>query len=198
LSEMKIEEWERSRRAAISRLLQDIHKGLVDSDIQDWLLKINSVSNDLFTTSSCSGRIVVLRSYKLTDKRGSKKIFVEHDPERCMEICKIIRYCSDYLKFNELIWVSLQPPVIHFKARNETIAKTIVSCARESGFIRACYREEGIGYYFVEVSVHDKLHIICPVDCSVLLGVCEMLYEYKKKLYKFEKCMLNAFMRGHS
>ncbi len=88
-----------------------------------------------------------------------------------------------------LTWLSLQPPIVHFLSINEEWALGIVRCARESGFIRSCYRREAGGYYFVEVAAHDKLHVILPVDCAAVKALCSVMARYKERLEKFKACI---------
>jgi tRNA wybutosine-synthesizing protein 3 len=183
--------WIKRREAALKRLEEHLRLGLVDADIADFLVQINRLPC-IFTTSSCSGRLVILEADDLMEKRGAKKLWVTHDPNRCLDACDSINGISKKRTFRrELTWISLQPPVLHLYAWDEVVALQVVSCARHSGFVRACYRRED-GWYFVEVSAHDKVHVILPVSCAVVKALCKVLSRYKERLRRFEDCILKT------
>ncbi|MEB2836508.1 MAG: hypothetical protein GSR80_001675 [Desulfurococcales archaeon] len=181
--------WYSRRREALERLRRHVSEGLVDSDIEDWLLRINEDNACFFTTSSCSGRLVLLESAtSLLDKAGARSLWVTHDARECLDICRIP--LSELAAMgSRLSWLSLQPPILHFLSIDEGWALEIVRCARESGFIRSCYRKEAGGYYFVEVAVHDKLHVTLPVDCTVVSALCSVMARYKERLERFKTCI---------
>jgi tRNA wybutosine-synthesizing protein 3 len=184
--------WAVRREAALRRLEEHLRLGLVDADIADLLVRINRLPC-IFTTSSCSGRIVLLEAVDLMEKRGARKLWVTHDPSLCLDVCNLIGEITESRENRklgrELLWISLQPPVLHFYAQDEVVAMRVVDCARRSGFVRACYRRED-SWYFVEVSAHDKLHVILPAPCTVISTLCKVLSRYKERLRKFEDCIL--------
>jgi len=187
--------WMEKKREAMKRLEEHLKLGLVDPDIVDMLIKLNRFPC-IYTTSSCSGRVVVLEAENLMDKRGSNKLWVEHDPERCRNLCGVVERILEGRGLGEkLVWASLQPPVLHLYAWSEQVAINVVRCARESGFARACYRRED-RWYFVEVSVHDKVHVVLPAPCSSLEKLCVILARYKERLRRFENCLPPRLCQG--
>ena len=186
---MQAAAWYSKRREALERLRRHAAEGIVDSDILEWLLRINEGNTCFFTTSSCSGRLVLLRSATdLLDKAGARSLWVTHDARECLDICRV-PLGEMATTDSGLAWLSLQPPIVHFLAINEEWALGIVGCAKKSGFIRSCYRREAGGYYFVEVAAHDKLHVILPVDCAVVKTLCSIMARYKERLERFKACV---------
>ena len=170
----------------LERLLVDARRGAVDSDILDWLFKVND-ARCLATTSSCSGRVAILYGDSLTDKAGSRILEVWHNPGECRRrICRIV---PDGMY---TWWSSLQPPIVHFLADSLEAAEEVLKCGDRAGFSKLGYRLHRTGYYHVEAGGGDKLHIILPAPCNILLSQCNMLQLYKERLEKFMECLLGV------
>ncbi len=177
-----------SKRYFLERLLSDVKSGRVDFDIADHLLSLNKLKC-VFTTSSCSGRVVVIYSNDFRDKRNARIIEGWHDPAQCrLNICRYSSFGYDEMFY---YWISLQPPIIHLVARDVKVAETLLACGDKSGFSKLGYRMYRSGGYHVVVGVGDKSHVILPADCSMLLTLCDMLGSYKEKLYSFFECTSN-------
>jgi len=65
-------------------------KGSVDNKIKKLVNKINSLP-DFYTTSSCSGRILILALPKSNKKNKVQHLFVSHRKIKFIQIEKIIR-----------------------------------------------------------------------------------------------------------
>ncbi|MBS3159702.1 hypothetical protein J4436_02855 [Candidatus Woesearchaeota archaeon] len=91
-------------------------KGSIDNDIKYLLEKINSL-NDYFTTSSCSGRIVLLTTQ---EKKSSKFIFVSHQP---CNLPKITQNC----------WLMVEPIILHVRCRNLNAANILLDLVLRAG-----------------------------------------------------------------
>ena len=174
--------WERARKRALGRLREHADRGLVDADIVEFLLEFNR-RPCLFTTSSCSGRVVVLEGADFFDKRGARILEAWHDPRECR--ARIGAYCS-----RRGAWLSLQPPILHVVARDEEVARRLVACGEASGFRRSCYKPYRAGGYHVELAAGDKMHVPLPADCNVALRLCGVLEVYKERLRRLEECLL--------
>lgn len=186
------DEWAAKRSKALHMFYTHLNQGLVDADIAEFLVEINSKTERMFTTSSCSGRVVILAGRDPLDKRGSTIEWVTHNPRECREsLCSDIRRIT----LREMSWLSLQPPIMHFYAYDEDTALTIVGCGRSAGFTRSCYRREG-DYYFVEVAAHDKTHVILPAPCDIIIRLCDILEKYKERLKTFIACIKSNLDRG--
>jgi len=184
--------WKSSRGNALRRLYEDIDRGLVDPDIRDWLAEFNRKCEDVFTTSSCSGRLVIIKGRSLTDKKWAEILDETHDPDEC--------YSNACRSISELpvgpgghrVWASLQPPIIQFHVCSLTLAWRILDCSVNAGFIRSGVRKSKIGGFIVEARAYDKLHVLLPASCDVLLELCGLLREYKSKLLKLLVCLTDT------
>jgi tRNA wybutosine-synthesizing protein 3 len=195
---MSCQEWETGRRKALERLLRDLEQGRVDSEIASWLHEFNRTNREVYTTSSCSGRVAVLYGESLFDKRGARILCACHYPEKCRRyLCLYAEEASSLILGDRLVaWASLQPPIIHFIAKDQEVSERIVSCALRSGFTHSGYRRSEPCGYIVEVRVFDKLHLMLPADCRTLLLLCEVLSEYKRRLRSFLECLREAFPKS--
>ncbi|MCE4600294.1 MAG: hypothetical protein F7C38_01840 [Desulfurococcales archaeon] len=185
---MDEDQWASSRAYALSRLEEHMRAGKVDQDIVEFLAEFNRDRECMFTTSSCSGRIVVLRGRSLFDKRGAEIVYSSHSAERCLEVLDNIE--GDNPGGNDLItWISLQPPILHIAAKTLEDAESVVRCGVRAGFTRTCYRRmKPLGYH-VEIAAHDKLHIILPAERHALEEVCNVLRRYKARLKTLIDCL---------
>ena len=186
-----MDEFLRVKQDRFKRLLAHVEQGLVDPDIEGWLVEINEKCSDVATTSSCSGRLAIIYSDRgLRDKRAARILAKWHDPRECrLEACKYSSVASDA---SILYWASLQPPVLHAITSSIESAESIVACALSNGLSRAGYKMyRGIGFH-VEAGFHDKLHALLPLGCDILSMLCEELSLYQKKFYRFLECILET------
>ena len=189
--------WLEARRRSLERLMDHLGRGLVDSDIADFLVELNTRHPCIFTTSSCSGRLALIEGPSLFDKRSARIIAVWHDPDRCRKEAPRLLEGLPEPPRGTLRWLSLQPPILHISAATQEAAERIVSCAKSAGFRRACYHRYRAGGYHVEVSVHDKLAIVGPSP-EHAVEACGVLEEYKGRLRRLEECLLASTLCGPS
>ena len=178
--------WARARERALNRLRQHLDLGLVDEDIRGFLERLNQENPCLFTTSSCSGRLVVLEGPSLFDKRRARIAAQTHDPSRCEHL---LREALQPPARDRLRWVSLQPPILHIATATLEVAERIAREAERAGFSRACYKRYRHGGFHVEIAASDKLHIINPTP-SQIQEACRALDAYKRKLEKLASNLL--------
>ena len=182
-------DWVNARVRALSRLKDHMIKGLVDSDLIDFLSEINT-RECLFTTSSCSGRVAIISGKNIFNKKNSKIIKTWHDPNKCLkEICDTLKNNHEK-ELENLTWISLQPPILHIVVANEKTAEAITKCGDAAGFNRACYKKYRAGGFHVELAVSDKLTIIGG-SCREALEACRTLSIYKERLINLENCLIN-------
>ena len=91
-------------------------KGEIDKKILPLVEKINS-SNDYFTTSSCSGRIMVVKTAE--KKNQAEWLFVSHD------IVKELKLSSEPGS-----WFKFEPPILHVCCRDIVCAQKLLDIAR--------------------------------------------------------------------
>ena len=147
-----LEKYERAKR-----------NGKVDKDIIPLLEKINSLHN-FYTTSSCSGRIVLLNIPEVGDKKGAKflcKWHREADKKELLECLK--KYKENYLFF------IMQSPIIHIVASNLEWADEMMKIALSCGFKYTSIKKVENKKILVEVLSTENLHIPIARDGKIMV-----------------------------
>ena len=111
-------------------------KGSIDIKIKRLVDKINSLP-DFYTTSSCSGRILLLTIPRSNKKNEVEYLFCSHKKIKYNEIKKILKSKKE-LKND--VWFTVQPVIIHVACNDIKITKKILNIARDIGFRRSGYR----------------------------------------------------------
>ena len=182
--------WSEARKHALKRLYDHIALGLVDEDIAVMLVKVNEAGEAVFTSSSCSGRVAVFSGSDFMDKRGASVWWLTHDPRECFrDLCFRSELASKSIMGGLVAWASLQPPIIQAQARTLEVAGKVLDCALQSGFARAGMRIARGGWFIVEASVRDKVHVVLPARCEALLRLCDLLSRYKVRVYRMLECL---------
>ena len=107
-------------------------KGSIDKKIRKLVDKINSLEN-YYTTSSCSGRILILIMPKSGKKQDTKWLFSSHYEVKLSEIKKILSKIST----KEDIWFRAEPAIMHIAADTMENAVKLLNTARNIGFRRS-------------------------------------------------------------
>jgi len=132
--------FEERKKRALERLAE---RG-ADADIVEILERINRLEN-FFTTSSCSGRIVLLKIPHAGSKREAEFIAKWHRPVSPAEVLLALKSmqgrnaeCSaasgEASGEREEIWLIEQPPIIHVACRDLRSAEEMLKVAYASGF----------------------------------------------------------------
>jgi len=105
-----------------------------DEEIAPIINRINNF-DDFFTTSSCSGRIVLICLPEIGAKREAKFIGKWHRPVTKEEVLAAIKlkWREGITKGRE-IWLLSQSPILHVACRDLEKAKALLRIAIESGF----------------------------------------------------------------
>ncbi len=159
----KLDIFSQRKEAFIRRLLEECEKGLVDFDIKDFLIEFNKLARDYFTTSSCSGRIILAETKRLALAKSSHEFrFIKkwHRPVTMDEILHVLRE-ANYRN----VWLLVRAPIIHFTARSIEHAYSILKIAQQAGFKHSgiiSLREDG--ETVVEVQADDRLDVPLVID----------------------------------
>jgi len=124
-------------------------KGSFDQLIDEFLRSLNT-HNDYFTLSSCSGRIVLLKSQKNANKVNKKKgcqwLICSHEPIQCGEIWKHLndepdkdKESSKESEIGGVTTLKFEPFILHVQCRDLSSAKVLHTLSLESG-----YRNSGL------------------------------------------------------
>ncbi len=115
-----------------SSLLRDrSNKGSIDSGVKDLVESINSFQN-LFTTSSCSGRVAVVKKVS-NKKKDLEFLFCSH--EKLVDINPI----KNKLMFDDRpgsVWLLFQPTILHVCCKSIEDGEWLFSNARKAGYKR--------------------------------------------------------------
>ena len=106
--------------------------GKIDEEIRELISLINK-SSDFYTTSSCSGRIMLIELSEDKRKDKAEWLFFSHEKVSFSELMKNLkRY-----KSKKQLWFKQEPLILHICSRDLENAKEIISLAMQSGFKKA-------------------------------------------------------------
>jgi tRNA wybutosine-synthesizing protein 3 len=103
-------------------------KGEIDEGVKEIVDAINSKEN-YYTTSSCSGRIILIEIPESWKKDESKWLLITHDKTNLDEI-------QSALKSKEDIWLKQEGAIFHVCCRTIEDAEKLIITAKDSGFKR--------------------------------------------------------------
>lgn len=129
------------------------NKGSIDNKIQKLCLTINQ-SPDFVTSSSCAGRILLVKSFEKKNKQPNIWIWVTHDLATKEEVNTALK---NY-KGKESLIFKQESAILHIYCRTLEHAESLIEIARNSGFKRA-----GI--------ITTKKHIVVEIICLEQLAL---------------------------
>lgn len=182
---------------------KDILKKLDKSSIGEWDEKIKSLcekinsSKNFYTTSSCSGRIIVMVDQ---DKKGPGLFeFVSHDLVDFKELKEVLsKICengSDTLRvypeksFSKIFTggkFKSEPPILHICCENIESAEEILNKARDSGWKRSGIISLGKNI-IVELISTEKLEFPLIKDGRILVDDNFLKIVLEKANFNLEK-----------
>jgi tRNA wybutosine-synthesizing protein 3 len=115
------------KKEALNNLLAAEKVGDLDQDLKPLLDAINSLP-DCYTTSSCSGRIVLFQN--LGGKSLDKTVGKWHRKVQPDDVFRLIQPMDGVVNF------IYEPPILHIMARTLEKAAVILILSREAGFKR--------------------------------------------------------------
>ncbi len=174
-----------------------IEKKQVDEDVVPFLLKITKIK-DVFTSSSCSGRIVLLSS----DVDEDKKITSFH--KRYHRKINFEELISDIDVFNKgYLWLKVEPFIFHIGTKNLSLATNILNFLRSFGLKRAAIISTKPGKTIVEATNTVFLSTLIKKDNHLFVSeeyLKEIVFiankkfeDNEKKRKRFEKEFINYF-----
>ena len=142
-----------NKKEALEKYERAKSKGEVDKDIISLLEKINSLPY-FYTTSSCSGRIVLLNIPEIGDKKDAKFVCKWH---REVDKKELVNCLKDY-KEHYLFFI-MQSPIIHIAASDIEWANKLIKISLECGFKYTSIKKIESKKILVEVLSTENLHI---------------------------------------
>jgi len=165
-------------------------KGSIDEPILGLIDRINQLQ-DYFTTSSCFGRIVLLKMYG-EKKNQSEWIYKSHAPVSAGELWQILNGLKGRFK----VWLKFEPFILHVRCRSLEATIRILGLARDNGL-----KKSGIiaatSSFVVEIEGTDKLETIVYRDKLLITKdyLEELVRELNKK-FKANKAKVKRFERA--
>ncbi|MBS1266933.1 MAG: tRNA(Phe) 7-((3-amino-3-carboxypropyl)-4-demethylwyosine(37)-N(4))-methyltransferase [Candidatus Woesearchaeota archaeon] len=115
--------FDNNKKTCLSKIDKS-NKKTIDKSIFNLVQIINNLDN-YYTTSSCSGRIVLF-----TGKKGnSGTIFQSHDPVSLKQV-------KQNIPNNKTVWFRQEPLILHIASRNLQSAEKLIKIGHKNGFKR--------------------------------------------------------------
>lgn len=121
-------DWYSYKQKAWERILRDKEIGYLDPDIFDTLETFFKIQN-VFTQSSCSGRVTIIDAYMPWERKNSTVVYKNH-----LEITKSDLIETVYKGRVRNLWLVVQGPIFHVYAKSEEDAWKLLKIARQTGF----------------------------------------------------------------
>ncbi|WP_457619545.1 tRNA(Phe) 7-((3-amino-3-carboxypropyl)-4-demethylwyosine(37)-N(4))-methyltransferase [Methanopyrus sp.] len=156
--------WEGEKRRRLKELERAIGRGEVDEAVIPVLKALNSFE-EYCTTSSCSGRVVVLHEPKIGDKVGSEFVAKWHEPPEPEEVREAVLKAPE----EGITWVKAQPPLFHVMCRDLKAAVRLRNIASEAGFKASSIRSIKSSKVIVEILGGERMDVPAKVDGKLTL-----------------------------
>ncbi len=180
--------------AFMERLEREAGLGRVDFDMIDVLRGINSLP-DYFTTSSCSGRIMIARAERLGFSKsvrsmGSFELVSKwHRPVTAGEVRGALERLSD-------AWLMVRSAILHVVARRLDNAEELLRLARSSGFKHSGISSIKEWGYLVELLGEDRMDVPLKVRGDLIYDDLDPLVDAANETLMFAKLRLADLVRS--
>jgi len=147
-----------------SRLLEDLEIGYLDRELIPILVVLNSDRN-IYTLSSCSGRVVFSDSTYPWSREESSIIFKKHNAITIDEVKDVLR-----VKTIRRLWLNVSGPIIHLSTKKTSYVKLLLTIARRAGLkhsgVLSVNRYKG---YILEFMSGVKMNLLLKDRDTVLI-----------------------------
>ena len=178
-----------NQKKTFLKKLDKSKKGEIDKEILPLINKINK-SKDYYSTSSCSGRIVLL-SKKPGKKKGSKWLLAAHKKTNLKQIKKALKSLP---KLD--VYFRFEPLILHIAAESIEHAQRIVNLARSLGFKRTGIQSTK-NRIIVEIASTEILNTIIAKNSKLLVdnNYLKILIQEANKKLEINKEKIKEFYR---
>ena len=170
--------FQKNKKDCLSRLDKSSKKS-IDKDIKKLVALINSKEN-YFTTSSCSGRILLIEK-KSDKKQDARFVFAEHKKADF----KVIKKSLIKLPKNDL-WLKQESIILHVACKTIEDAEKLLKLIRDTGIKRAGIISLG-KKIILEIIGTEAMETIIAKDGKLLVSegyLKELVKEANKKLLR--------------
>lgn len=175
----EIEYFLKSKEKALNSLIKAKNEKKLDEDIEEIINIINS-HKKYFTTSCCSGRIVLLEIPEIGNKKAAKFIGKWHRKIQYKELVESIKSAK-----SGMLWLLAQSPIIHIITSTYFLADKIIKIAISSGFKNSGFKSVK-NNIIVEICSTERFD--CPIGNNGQLLISD---EYLKFLFKISNHIIN-------
>ena len=173
------------------RALERLRIQGADEEIVPIISEINSFEG-FFTTSSCSGRIVLICLPEIGAKREAKFVGKWHRSVTKEEVLEAIKLKSSTgVPEKGEVWLLSQSPILHVACRDLEKAKALLRIAIASGFkyssIKAIANAEGNGKVMVEIVSTERMDVPLGKDGVLFCSESHMDFILSKANFMLER-----------
>lgn len=137
-------------------------KGSIDKQIKPLVDKINS-SPDFYTTSSCAGRIMIIKPSTGKDKWNTDWLLSTHDKVDLGQVESSLQKIP-----SDPVWFRMEPPIIHLVAKDMDSADILLKQANDSGFRRSAllsFKKRIV----IEIMIPEKMDVPIAQDNELIV-----------------------------
>ena len=179
-----------AKEKAMETLKKAMENNEVDKKAIPIIEKLNGI-DEFFTTSSCSGRIVIMELPSIGNKIDARFLGKWDDKIKIQDIKNALENAE-----KGEIWMLAQPPIFHVSASDVNAASKLIKVAKQSGFKNSGIRSIG-KRVTVEVRSTEEVDVPLGIDgkllcdekyLSLLVSIAnEIMDRIEKKLKMFER-----------
>lgn len=157
-----MDKFDKQKKDVLARIDKSV-KGSVDKEIKPLVELINSLP-DYFTTSSCSGRILLIEISPSGRKDEANWLFLKHSKVNFKEIKKGLEKIS-----SKQVWLRQESMIIHICCRELEAAKKMLLLCHDGGLKRAGIIAIGKKKIMVEAFGTDRLDTVVALGGKVVV-----------------------------
>jgi len=158
------------REKAMKQLAEARKEGKADEDIAELVDIINS-DKDLYTTSSCAGRIAVLETPQEHNKLESEWLGKWHRKIVLNDLEEALKKHTKYVAY-----LQSECPILHVVARGLPAAEKILFAAQMSGFKRSGIQAVNPERVLVEICSTESLEVPLAENGEKLVNLVYLSY----------------------
>ena len=180
----KISGFQKQKIGFLSRKDKSI-KGSIDGKIKKLVGCINSLK-DYYTTSSCSGRIILLATTEPRKKNLCEIEFCSHRKVNLKGINKEMDNLIRIKKIKQDVWIKAEPAILHISSETVESAIKLLNAARDSGFKRSGIIGVRRDKVSVEIAGTERLEAIIIKKGELIIGDLYLSHLIKESNLKLE------------
>ncbi len=182
--------FQQKKKSFMERLAKETEMGRVDFDLIDVLNSINALPN-YYTTSSCSGRIMIAKAERLGFAKSNNLFsFIAkwHRPITVNEVSNVIVGLNN-------AWLMVRSAIFHVVARSMEDAELLLRLARMAGFKHSGISTIRDWGYLVELLGEDRLDVPLKVHGVDMFSSLNPIVDAANEVLIFAKLRLVDLIR---